>query len=62
MKIIKAEINKFGCLKNKVIDFTDGLNTFIEDNGSGKTTTASFIKAMLFGIFICLSDSFMCPV
>ncbi len=50
MKIIKAEINKFGCLKNKVIDFTDGLNTFIEDNGSGKTTTASFIKAMLFGM------------
>ncbi len=49
MKIERLEIISFGKLKNKVIDFTDGLNIIYGDNESGKSTTINFIYAMLYG-------------
>lgn len=49
MIIERLEIISFGKLKNKIIDFTDGLNILYGDNESGKSTTINFIYAMLYG-------------
>lgn len=50
MKLIKCHIENFGKLSNYDYDFQDGLNTIKEENGFGKTTFASFIKAMFYGL------------
>ena len=49
MKIKKLSIQSFGKLKNRSIEFADGLNVVYGNNESGKTTVVSFIKYMLFG-------------
>ena len=50
MKLIKCYVSSFGKLKDFTFDFTDGLNTIKEDNGWGKTTLATFIKSMFYGL------------
>ncbi len=50
MKLVKCYICGFGILKDVEYSFNDGLTTFIEDNGKGKTTLTAFIRAMLFGL------------
>ncbi len=50
MKLIKCYVSSFGKLKDFSYDFSSGLNTFKEDNGWGKSTLATFIKAMFYGI------------
>ena len=50
MKLIKAHIQNFGKLSNVDIDFSDGLNAFIHENGWGKTTLSVFIKSMFYGM------------
>lgn len=50
MKLIKCYIFSFGKLKNFTHDFSQGLNTIKEDNGWGKSTLATFIKAMFYGL------------
>ena len=50
MKITNLKIRGFGKLHNKDIDFKDGINVVHGKNEAGKSTTHSFIKAMLFGI------------
>lgn len=50
MKLIKCHIENFGKLENFDYDFKDGLNTIKQENGFGKTTFASFIKAMFYGL------------
>lgn len=50
IKITRAYIQGFGCLKDRAIEFSDGLFAVCSDNGSGKSTLIAFIKAMLFGI------------
>ncbi len=50
MKIISCYIKGFGLFSNKELTFNDGLNCLYEINGQGKTTLASFIKAMLYGM------------
>ena len=50
MKITDLKIKGFGKLVNKNIHFTDGINVVYGKNEAGKSTTHSFIKAMLFGI------------
>lgn len=49
MKIKSINIAAFGGLKNKVIDFSDGLNVIYGGNEMGKTTVMSFIKMMFYG-------------
>ena len=49
MKLIKMHVDNFGCLHNFDYEFKDGLNVILHDNGWGKTTMASFLKAMLYG-------------
>lgn len=49
MKLLNAHVENFGKLSNFNYAFKDGLNVIYEANGFGKTTFASFIKAMLYG-------------
>lgn len=45
----KIEIVAFGCIKNKSIDFVNGINIIEADNGVGKSTLAAFIKFVFYG-------------
>ena len=49
MKVIHLHIDNFGTLQNTDLDFTDGKNSFLKDNGWGKTTLAAFLRVMFFG-------------
>ncbi len=49
MKIKELYIENFGKLSKFSATFNDGLNSFVEDNGYGKTTLSVFIKAMIYG-------------
>lgn len=49
--IIKSiYINRFGCLKEKSINFKNGINVITLPNESGKSTVAEFIRVMLYGV------------
>lgn len=50
MRIIECNIDKFGVICNQKFTFSSDLNCILENNGTGKTTLCSFIKAMLYGI------------
>ena len=50
MKLIKCHVTAFGKLKDFSYDFSSGLNTVKQDNGWGKSTFATFIKAMFYGL------------
>lgn len=49
MRIVSLDIVAFGKLKDVRINFRQGLNVIQRANGFGKTTVASFIRAMLYG-------------
>ena len=50
MRIIKCHITNFGCYSDKTFDFSAELNSYCLNNGKGKTTLATFIKAMLYSL------------
>ncbi len=50
MKLISMHITAFGKFADLDHDFTDGINSFCEDNGYGKSTMVAFIKAMFYGL------------
>ncbi len=50
MKLIKCHIENFGKLSNFDFNFSDGFNSIKEENGWGKTTFATFIKSMFYGL------------
>lgn len=50
MKILKLHIEDFGTLHDCDISFTPLLNEIVQENGWGKTTIATFIKAMFYGL------------
>lgn len=50
MKLLSCHIENYGKIKNADYKFSDGLNEFYLENGGGKTTLASFIKAMFYGL------------
>ncbi len=50
MRLIECYVESFGKIKDKRIDFSEGLNCILADNGAGKTTLATFIKVMLYGM------------
>ncbi len=49
MVIESCYITGYGIFVDKQIDFTDGLNVIVKDNGWGKSTLCSFITSMLYG-------------
>lgn len=50
MKLISCHIENYGKISNTDINFNDCLTTLCEANGYGKTTLASFLKAMFYGL------------
>ncbi len=50
MKLISCYIEGYGKLKGKEYTFSDGLTTVFAENGEGKSTLASFLKAMFYGL------------
>jgi uncharacterized protein YhaN len=50
MRLISCHIDNFGKWSNKDFGFENGINEFFMSNGEGKTTLASFIKAMFYGL------------
>lgn len=50
MQIKELQINNFGKLKNKSIEFENGINVISGKNESGKSTLLKFITSMLYGI------------
>ena len=50
MKLIRCYIENYGKLHQFSYEFNPKLNTILEQNGWGKTTLTSFVKAMLFGL------------
>lgn len=49
MRIIECYIENFGKISKQKFEFKAGFNCFNGENGTGKTTLAAFIKAMLYG-------------
>ncbi len=50
MKLLSCYIENYGKIKAKSYDFSEGITVFCEANGEGKTTLASFIKAIFYGL------------
>ncbi len=50
MKLISCYIKGYGALKDKNVIFDGSVTELIQSNGIGKTTLASFLKAMLYGM------------
>ncbi|MBR5871268.1 MAG: AAA family ATPase, partial [Clostridia bacterium] len=50
MRLISLSVENFGVLHGEVVECTDGLNVFCRENGTGKTTLAAFLCAMLYGL------------
>ena len=50
MKLISCYIENFGNIKQQTFDFEEGLTSYCEKNGYGKTTLAAFLKAMFYGL------------
>ena len=50
MKLIKCYVSSFGGIKDYTYDFCGGFNEIKQDNGWGKSTLATFIKAMFYGL------------
>ena len=50
MKLKKCYVSSFGKLKDYTYNFSDGLNVIKEENGFGKSTLATFIKCVFYGL------------
>lgn len=50
MILLSLEIAHYGKMKNRTIELRPGTNVITGDNETGKTTIASFIKSMLYGL------------
>lgn len=50
MKLIKCYVSSFGTLSDFEYNFNEGLNVINKPNGWGKSTFATFIKCMFYGL------------
>ena len=50
MRLISCHIDGFGKYQNADYRFLGGLNVYCQSNGEGKTTLATFLRAMLYGM------------
>ena len=50
MRILSVHVENFGKLSDVNIDFQEGTNIIKEDNGWGKSTLATFIRALFYGL------------
>ncbi len=50
MRLLSCYIEGYGKIKQREFFFDEGLTAFLWENGEGKSTLASFLKAMLYGL------------
>ncbi|MCR5695274.1 MAG: AAA family ATPase [Clostridia bacterium] len=50
MRIVELYVANFGILSDLRIGFNEGVNSFLRDNGEGKSTLCEFITAMFYGM------------
>lgn len=50
MELKQAYIRAFGNREDRTIDFKEGINDFLENNGEGKTTLANYLLARFYGL------------
>lgn len=50
MKINNVQINGFGNIKEKNLNFENGINLIYGENETGKSTLANFLKAIFYGV------------
>lgn len=50
MRLISCYVESYGTIRKKDIIFSRELTQIMENNGTGKTTLASFLKAMFYGL------------
>ena len=50
MRLISCYIEGYGQIKRRDYTFNEGITSIFTENGGGKTTLASFIKAMFYGL------------
>lgn len=50
MKLLSLHIENYGKISKRDFTFNDKITSLCEENGFGKTTLASFIKAMFYGL------------
>ena len=50
MRLIRLHVENFGKLSDYDLDFQEGLNTVLQENGWGKSTLAAFLRAMFYGL------------
>ena len=50
MRLISCYIENFGGIHKFSYEFKEGLNCILQENGWGKTTLATFLKAMFYGM------------
>lgn len=50
MKLISCYVTGFGAIKEYVYDFSEGMTAVCQENGWGKTTFCTFLKAMFYGM------------
>lgn len=58
MRLVSCRIDGFGKYQNAKWDFSKGLNVYSLANGEGKTTLATFLRAMLYGMPTDRGDSY----
>ena len=58
MKLISCYIENFGKYENARFDFDRGLTSYLMDNGEGKTTLATFLRVMLYGMGTDRGDAY----
>ncbi len=57
MQLKSCYIENFGQISAQTFDFTAGITAILKGNGKGKTTLASFLKAMFYGLDGCRRNS-----
>lgn len=50
MKILRCEVENYGTISKKNIDFDGKFEQIYEENGKGKTTLCSFLRVMFYGM------------
>ena len=50
MKLISCHIENYGKISNEDFEFDESLTAYCAENGHGKSTLASFLKAMFYGL------------
>ena len=58
MKLLHLHVENFGTLSQMDMDFHEGVNEVLQENGWGKSTLAAFLRIMFYGLRAAEKRSF----